>query len=197
MFATLTHVGQAQYRQPSMESVHVNVHLDCLATLISGVDQTASNGVCTCKCPSGLSGNPYLECRPECVLNSDCDRTLACASNKCVNLCPGNCGSRARCRVINPSGNDFCGPYSNQRVVPGSNYYQCSCLKGYIGAPPKCRPECVVSSDCSQDMAYQQQKCSDPCVGACGYNARCQAVGHNAICTCPKGYTGDPFSGCS
>ena len=152
-----------------MESVHVNVHLDCLATLISGVDQTASNGVCTCKCPSGLSGNPYLECRLECVLNSDCDRTLACASNKCVNLCPRNCGFRAKCRVINPSGNEFCGPYSNQRVIPGSNLYQCSCLKGYIGAPPNCRPECVVISDCPQDMANQQQKCSDPCVATCGY----------------------------
>lgn len=117
MFATLTHVGQAQYQQPAMESVHVNVHLDCLATLISGLDQTASNGVCTCKCPSRLSGNPHLKYRSECVLNSDCDRTLACASNKCVDPCPETCGSGAECRVINPSGNDFCGPYSNHQTI--------------------------------------------------------------------------------
>ena len=193
MFATLTHVGQAQYQQPSMESVHVNVHLDCLATLISGVDQTASNGVCTCKCPSGLSGNPYLECRPECVLNSDCDRTQACASNKCVDPCPGTVALG-----LNVESSTYPETTSvAHTATKGSNHYQCSCLKGYIGAPPKCRPECVVSSDCSQDTAYQQQKCSDLCVGARGYNARCQAVGHNAICTCPKGYTGDPFSGCS
>jgi hypothetical protein len=67
---------------------------------------------------------------------------------------------------------------------------------GYIGTPPSCRPECVVSADCPQDKACLNQKCKDPCPGTCGQNARCQVVNHNPICSCPPGHTGDPFNRC-
>ena len=72
------------------------------------------NGVCTCKCPSGLFGDPYLGCRPECVLNSDCNRLQACSNNKCVDPCPGTCGTNAECKVINH--------------IP-----TCGCRKGFTG----------------------------------------------------------------
>lgn len=87
-----------------------------------------------------------------------------------------------------------CGPHSHCREV---NYHAvCSCVANYFGAPPNCRPECVVSSECSADKACANQRCIDPCPGTCGLNARCRVVNHNAICSCDSGYIGDPFVRC-
>lgn len=73
----------------------------------------------------------------------------------------------------------------------------CSCLQGYSGAPPACRPECVVSSECPHNLACINQKCRDPCPGTCGYNAECHVNNHNPICSCRDGFIGDPFESCS
>ena len=88
-----------------------------------------------------------------------------------------------------------CGPYSvceleGPRVV-------CSCQKGYFGRPPNCHPECLVNGECPPNQACIREKCLDPCQGTCGINALCTAVNHQAICSCPPGYTGDPFETCS
>lgn len=66
----------------------------------------------------------------------------------------------------------------------------------YQGAPPSCRPECVASSDCASNKACSNQKCINPCEGACGVAALCQTINHNPICTCPNDMTGDPFTRC-
>ena len=73
----------------------------------------------------------------------------------------------------------------------------CSCLPGYFGGPPNCRPECLLSSECQLSQACVQQKCVDPCPRTCGANAECKVVNHNPICSCPKGYSGDPFFNCN
>lgn len=206
------------------------------------------NGAGSCSCLPEYFGDPYVGCRPECVMNSDCPRTRSCINSKCVDPCPGTCGSNAECYVVNhaPSctciagyiGNPFtactpepeskttedlyqcnyftnlshfpncsvreepinpcqpspCGPNSICRVI--NNHAVCSCVTNYIGAPPNCRPECVVSSECPLDKACSGQKCKDPCPGTCGLNARCQVVNHNPICSCKSGFTGDPFVRC-
>lgn len=90
---------------------------------------------------------------------------------------PSPCGMNSQCRVTN-------------------GHAVCSCLPGYIGSAPNCRPECVVSSECSQDKACINKKCTDPCPGTCGQNARCQTISHNPICSCSAGFTGDPFVRC-
>lgn len=87
-----------------------------------------------------------------------------------------------------------CGPFSQCRVV--NLHAVCSCQANYVGAPPMCRPECSVSTDCPQDKACINQKCRDPCPGTCGLNARCNVVNHNPICSCPSGQVGDPFIRC-
>lgn len=87
-----------------------------------------------------------------------------------------------------------CGQYSQCRVV--NDHAVCSCISNYIGSPPNCKPECVVSSECIQDKTCINQKCKDPCPGTCGINARCQVVNHNPICSCNNGFTGDPFVRC-
>lgn len=88
-----------------------------------------------------------------------------------------------------------CGPNSLCKEIKG--HAVCTCQPNFVGSPPSCRPECVVSSDCSQDKACINQRCADPCPGTCGQNARCQVVNHNPICSCPSGFTGDPFLRCS
>lgn len=95
----------------------------------------------------------------------------------------------------NPCQQSPCG--SNSQCKEFNGQAVCSCLLGYRGAPPSCRPECVSSSDCSLDQACNNQKCVNPCQGTCGVQAKCQVINHNPICTCPSGYSGDPFTRCS
>jgi hypothetical protein len=188
-----------------------------------GANTMCDNG--ECRCISDYTGNAYEGCRPECVLGSDCNRDRACIRNKCVDPCPGTCGNGAKCEVVNHipicscpngyTGDPFsncrimdtpvvtplnpcspspCGPNSQCRTVQDNAV--CSCLQGYIGSPPQCRPECVVSSECSPVQACVNQKCVDPCRGACGHSARCEVRNHSPICSCKEGQTGDPFQGC-
>lgn len=88
-----------------------------------------------------------------------------------------------------------CGPYSQCQIV--GNSPACSCLSGFIGAPPNCRPECVLSAECPSQLACINNKCRDPCVGSCGINAKCHVINHTPVCSCDVGYTGDPFTRCS
>ena len=90
---------------------------------------------------------------------------------------PSPCGPNSRCRAV------------NQQAV-------CSCLPNYIGSPPSCRPECIVSSECPLDRACVNQRCSDPCPNTCGVRAQCTTKNHNPICACPPGLSGDPFTQC-
>lgn len=82
-----------------------------------------SNAICTernqagsCSCLPEYIGNPYEGCRPECVLNSDCPSNRACVRSKCVDPCPGTCGTNAECRVV-------------------SHIPTCSCFVSYTGDP--------------------------------------------------------------
>lgn len=72
------------------------------------------NGAGSCVCVDGFYGDPYVGCRPECVMNSDCDRDKSCFNNKCVDPCSGTCGQNTECKVANH--------------VPS-----CYCLPGYTG----------------------------------------------------------------
>lgn len=95
---------------------------------------------------------------------------------------------------MNPCQPSPCGPNSQCRETNGQAV--CSCLPTYVGSPPSCRPECVVSSECPLDKACINQKCQDPCPGTCGINARCEVRNHSPICSCKVDNTGDPFIRC-
>lgn len=97
--------------------------------------------------------------------------------------------------VTNPCQPSPCGPNSQCRVINGQAV--CSCILGFRGTPPSCRPECVTSAECSLNQACVNQKCIDPCPGTCGIGALCQVVNHNPICSCPQRQTGDPFVRCT
>lgn len=100
--------------------------------------------------------------------------TAAAAVQPCQ---PSPCGPNSQCRE------------ANKQAV-------CSCVPGYVGTPPLCRPECTSNSECSAQLACVNQKCVDPCPGACGRSAKCSVVNHNPFCTCLPHYTGNPFLGC-
>ena len=102
--------------------------------------------------------------------------------------------STRRPEPVNPCLPDPCGPFSQCRNQ--NNIAACSCLPGYVGVPPNCRPECVLHSECPSNLACISEKCRDPCPGACGPFAECEVINHNAVCRCQQGYQGDPFTGC-
>lgn len=87
-----------------------------------------------------------------------------------------------------------CGPNSECRPV--GNQPSCSCRTNYIGAPPNCRPECSVNSDCPSMLSCISDKCRDPCYGSCGLNTDCRVQNHIPTCTCISGHNGDPFTQC-
>jgi len=71
------------------------------------------SAVCTCL-PSYI-GRP-TNCRPECIVNSDCPSSLACINQKCKNPCEGSCGFNTVCMVT-------------------SHIPLCTCTAGFIGDP--------------------------------------------------------------
>ena len=164
-------------------------------------------------------------CRPECVRQDDCPINLACINAQCQDPCPGTCGINAQCAVQNhnpictcPSG--FTGdPFVRCILTPspppkadpcnpspcGSNTLctvldggpVCECMNDYIGNPSvACKPECILNTECPTTQACINQKCVDPCPGTCGLNAECRVAIHRAVCTCIRGFEGDPFRQC-
>lgn len=144
------------------------------------------NHIPMCSCVSGMEGNAFVQCSPITRMLYLLD-TKNFGNNNSTNFVseqapqnpchPTPCGPNSRCREIN-----------SQAV--------CSCVDGFIGSPPTCRPECVMSSECPQNEACQNQKCRDPCPGTCGIAAKCTVVNHNPICSCLPRFSGDPFTRC-
>jgi len=95
---------------------------------------------------------------------------------------------------VNPCVPSPCGPNSQCRDIGGAP--SCSCLVNYVGVPPNCRPECSINPECQSNWACIREKCQDPCPGSCGAGAQCVVINHTPVCTCPEGFTGDPFSNC-
>ncbi|XP_065203544.1 neurogenic locus notch homolog protein 2-like [Planococcus citri] len=129
------------------------------------------NHLPVCSCHPEYTGDSFSVCRH----TNSSTQTLP-VENSCE---PTPCGPNSACRTIN-----------GQAV--------CSCLPEYIGSPPTCRSECVLNSECRKNEACRGQKCIDPCPDLCGVDAVCHViVSHYPMCSCPRGYTGDPFSICT
>lgn len=100
--------------------------------------------------------------------------------------------------VSTPCDPSPCGPNAECRERNGAG--ACFCFSGYEGDPfdqrRGCRRECEKNDDCSEKLSCVQFKCIDPCIGTCGSHALCNVQSHVPQCTCPQGYTGDPFFAC-
>ena len=124
-----------------------------------------------CQCFPGYVGDPFRYCNPI----PPQEVKVEPPRDPCN---PSPCGANAVCKVQNGAAS-------------------CSCLPEYFGdAYVQCTPECVINSDCPRDKACLRNKCKDPCPGVCGVDAICEVYNHVPTCTCPEGYTGDPFSYC-
>lgn len=76
----------------------------------------------SCSCLPSFIGSPP-NCRPECMIHSDCPSDRACINTKCQDPCLGSCGISASCNVLNH--------------IP-----ICTCIEGYVGDPFSiCRPQ--------------------------------------------------------
>lgn len=155
----------------------------CPGTCGQNAECTVINHIPTCSCLSNYTGNAFVICSPI-MRKSQSLATLCCCYHFCL---PATL-------IVNPCNPTPCGPNSHCRSI--NEQAVCSCVAGYIGSPPTCRPECISSSECSLVKACINQKCLDPCIGTCGIRARCEVINHNPICSCPEQLTGDPFTRC-
>lgn len=139
-----------------------------------------------CTCVEGYTGDPFTNCYPKPpepqskllltpkVFEDYIKRLLLGPPMHSDPCDPSPCGSNAQCSA-------------------GT----CTCLFDYQGDPyVGCRPECVVSTDCSVNKACVRQKCQNPCPGTCGQNAECNVLNHIPMCSCPPGLTGNAFIQC-
>ena len=79
------------------------------------------SGQAQCGCMANMIGSAP-NCRPECIIGSDCPPNQACINQKCVDPCLGTCATNSECRVVNHS------PI-------------CTCASGYTGNGfADCRP---------------------------------------------------------
>lgn len=163
----------------------------CPGTCGQNAECNVVNHIPMCSCPAGFSGNAFVACRIiESTYKMSLGKLVQCFVGLC-NVCVLVFSAPVATNPCNPSP---CGPNSQCRVINGQAV--CSCVPGFIGSPPTCRPECVTSSECPLSQACINQKCLDPCPGTCGIGANCQVVNHNPICSCPAKSTGDPFVRC-
>jgi hypothetical protein len=79
------------------------------------------NGAGSCSCMPNYFGDPYVNCRPECIQNSDCPHNRACVNTKCIDPCIGTCGFNANCRIVNH--NPVCSCQPGYTGNPSSNCY--------------------------------------------------------------------------
>lgn len=122
---------------------------------------------------------PYvLSLMPVCLCVAPLDPGLETTPFPPAAPCTPSCGANAECQVVGGKGT-------------------CACLPGFYGRPELgCTPECITNSDCVPTRACINQRCVDPCAGSCGVQAECRVLNHNPICSCPRGYVGDPFRAC-
>lgn len=102
------------------------------------------NGAGSCTCIQDYFGDPYINCRPECVQNSDCVSTKSCVNMKCVDPCIGLCGFNAECRV------------SNHIPV-------CTCISGFTGNPMRScqeKPSSMIQSRKMQNVTRSNKASS-------------------------------------
>lgn len=127
-----------------------------------------------CSCKAGETGDPFQGCYP--IPRPPQEDVNPCEENPCQDRC-NPCGPNSQCRSFGPTPS-------------------CTCISGYIGQPPNCRPECVISADCPAQLACINNRCQNPCEGSCGIGAECHVISHTVSCVCPAGFTGNPFNEC-
>lgn len=142
----------------------------------------AINHIPICTCPEGYTGDPFSSCYPKPPESKIKNYKSVFHLHYFFTVKPP---------IYDPCNPSPCGP--NAQCSDGV----CTCLPEYQGDPYRgCRPECVLSTDCSKTKACISNKCVDPCPGTCGQNADCTVINHIPSCSCKEGFAGNAFVIC-
>jgi len=107
---------------------------------------------------------------------------------------PTPCGINTVCDV-NGAGSAVCRCQAGFDHAPGSNTIE-GCPNRISASAPR-RPAQRPSRPRPQAPRAPSGP-SDPCFPSpCGTNADCRSTGNRAVCSCPAGYEGDPYTGCT
>lgn len=144
----------------------------------------ASNHRHECYCPSGLSGNPYVECSvfETCHSHQECSGNLHCLGSYCG--CPQpfkQVGvfcilTSQNCTTTNPC------PENQKCIYSGSSTGFCVCPRGFV----------LMTNGICRDLNECEQT-----PFPCGHGAQCFNTVGSYRCQCPPGTEGEPnVSGC-
>lgn len=150
------------------------------------------NDQAVCICMPEFIGTPP-NCRPECVINSECPLNRACVNQKCVDPCPNPCGANTDCKIVNHSPICACragftgDPFTQCLLTPSKEtisflpstilFYKLLLLK-------------INNSFVAQVTPVVSQ---NPCFPSpCGPNSDCRDIGGLASCSCLPSYIGGP-----
>lgn len=143
------------------------------------------NGAGSCACIPDYHGDPYVGCRPECMMNSECPMNRACINLKCVDPCPGVCGNNAKCSILNHSPTCTC-----DHGFRGNPFESCSRI------PPSkifLFTRCNIPSKIFSLKVIREEPIVDPCQPSpCGGNSQCRKINNIAVCSCIPTYVGSP-----
>lgn len=139
-----------------------------------------------CSCLQDYIGAPPT-CRPECTSNSECPPTQACLNQKCRDPCPGTCGVRAQCSVVNHS--PFC---TCPRGFSGNPFVSCQRISKsteIISCYPSSKYNNLLSIVEPVRDVVPQNPCSP---SPCGPYSQCKPIGEAPSCSCLESYIGRP-----
>lgn len=143
--------------------------------------------VCSCQ-PSYLGAPP--NCRPECTTNSECARDKSCVNKRCIDPCPGVCGTNAVCRAVNH--NPIC---SCMHGYIGDPFTRCSPRKKYLAAPSRLQQFFLIRYhfDLLAQPTALDVPAPNPCIPSpCGPNSICSVYDSRPVCSCITNYIGRP-----
>eukprot|EP00121_Abeoforma_whisleri_P005603 Awhi_evm1s5082 len=159
-----------------------------------------------CSCPSGFSGDPFTRCldvnecedpsKSNCDVNAVCINTNGSFHCDCQGGFEGDghtCEETKSCRTCDFGYNDGC----NDCKCDKEGNSQCTERKCIIHTTPFCTFECTSDSMCDGDQACISNERVDPCADSpCGTGATCEVINHRPVCSCPSGFSGNPFTRC-
>ncbi|KAG7155063.1 Neurogenic locus Notch protein-like 2, partial [Homarus americanus] len=67
-----------------------------------------------------------------------------------------------------------------------------------VAPEPTEAPGCTTNDECGPSEVCRNRLCLDPCVvvNPCAPSAECQVINRSTDCSCPPGYTGNPYVNC-